>query len=227
MSSMHEALRLYKLGRYREALEKLRKLKVDEDSYGELSYYLGLCYTKLEQYDEALIYLEQVVSSDLGFAQVYQARMLLSFIYCETERYRLAEFELQKLVEDGYDSVQVHSALGYVLFVQGKAAAAIAELEKALQIDPENPTALNSLAFIMAEENIRPGIALSYVRKALEHKAEYPIYLDTLGWVLYRIGNLEEALATLRRARKMLPEDPEIRRHIRTVLETSNEQKNS
>lgn len=224
---MREAIRLYKIGRYREALEQLRKLKVEEETYGELSYYLGLCYAKLEQFEEALLYLEQVVTSDLGFAQIYQARMLLAYIYCETDRFRLAEFELLKLIEDGYDSVQVHSALGYVLFAQGKRAAAISQLEKALQIDGENPTALNSLAYIMAEENIRPGIALGYVRRALEQKPDNPVYLDTLGWVLFRIGNLEESLSTLRRARKKLPEDQDIRRHIKAVLDKTHEQKTS
>ncbi|WP_037545632.1 tetratricopeptide repeat protein [Spirochaeta lutea] len=220
---MREGIRLYKLGKYREALENLRSVKVAERDYAELSYFLGLCYTKLEQFEEALLYLEQVVTSELGFAQVYQARMILAYIYALTERHRLAEFELQRLIEDGYDSVQVHAALGYVLYREKKHAAAIKQLESGLAIDPANPTVLNTLAFIMAEENIRPGAALSYVRRALVAKPDHPAYLDTLGWVLFRMGDFKEALEHLRRARKAWPENQEIRDHIRKVMERNNE----
>ncbi len=220
---MQEGKQLFRQGKYREALDFFRGLKVDEESYAEQSYYLGLCYAKLSQFEEALLYLEQVVTSDLGFAQVYQARMILAFIYCETERFRLAEFELQKLIEDGYDSVQVHGALGFVLHAQGKKASAISQLERALEIDGQNPTALNSLAYIMAEENIRPGVALTYVRKALEKKPNHPAYLDTLGWVQYRIGNISEALHSLREAKKQWPDNKDIRKHIKAVIEKSHE----
>jgi tetratricopeptide (TPR) repeat protein len=220
---MVEGIKLYKLGKYKEALHYFRNVDSKEDLAGELSYYLGLCYAKLKQYEESLLYLEQVVTSDLGFAQVYQARMVLSYIYCETERYRLAEFELNKLIDDGYDSVQVHSALGYVLHAQGKKAAAINQLERALDIDKSNPTALNSLAYIMAEENIRPGVALTYIRKALEHHPNHPPYLDTLGWIQYRIGNIQESLESLRLARKKWPENNEIRKHLRVVLDKYHE----
>ncbi|NCN06131.1 MAG: tetratricopeptide repeat protein [Spirochaetales bacterium] len=220
---MLEGKKLYKQGKYREALEFFRKQKSDEDTFAEISYYLGLCYAKLEKLEEALLYLEQVVTSDLGFAQAYQARMLLAYIYCETDRFRLAEFELEKLSEDGYDSVQVHSALGFVLHAQGKKAAAIHQLEKALEIDERNPTALNSLAYIMAEENIRPGVALTYVRRALEQRPDHPAYLDTLGWVQFRIGNLTESLETLRRARKKWPDNNDIRSHLRVVMDKNHE----
>lgn len=223
---MEAAVKLYRAGKYQEALEAFRGLKVPEDEYSELAYYLGLCYTKLAHYDEALLYLEQVLSSDLGFAQVYQARMILALIYTETRRYRLAEFELQRLVEDGFQSVQVHCALGFVLHAQGKSAAAIRQFETALEIDNMNPTALNNIAYIMTEENIRPGVALSYVRRALEQKPDYGVYLDTLGWVQFKAGNLEEAMQTLARARARMPESDEVREHIREVMDTMNARNN-
>jgi len=224
---MVEGIRLYNKKQYREALNYFRTRNNKDDQTGELAYYLGLCYAKLNQFEESLLYLEQVVTSDLGYAQVYQARMLLSYIYCETKRYRLAEFELNKLLDDGYDSVQVHNSLGFVLHAQGKKAAAISQLERGLKIDNTNTTALNSLAYIMAEENIRPGVALSYIRKALDQKPDHPPYLDTLGWIHYRIGNLKDSLESLRLARKKWPDNEEIRNHLKAVVEKYHEVQNS
>jgi tetratricopeptide (TPR) repeat protein len=152
---MKKGIELYENGKYKEALRHFRSLQVDEDSYAEVSYYLGLCYAQLEQFDEALIYLDQVVAAAEDFAQVYQSRMLIGYIYANTGRYRLAEYEFQHLLDEGYDSSKVHAALGYILYKQGNIPASIKNLEEALSISAENATALNSLAFIMADEGIQ------------------------------------------------------------------------
>jgi tetratricopeptide (TPR) repeat protein len=62
----------------------------------ELAYFLGLCYTKLERYDEALLYLEQVVTAGQDPLRVYQCRLTLAYIYVITKRAKLAEFELKR-----------------------------------------------------------------------------------------------------------------------------------
>ena len=49
---MNEGIRLLKRGQYDRALAHLWGQKVDSDEYPELSYYLGLCYTHLEKYDD-------------------------------------------------------------------------------------------------------------------------------------------------------------------------------
>jgi tetratricopeptide (TPR) repeat protein len=190
---MKKGIELYENGKYKEALRHFRSLQVDEDSYAEVSYYLGLCYAQLEQFDEALIYLDQVVAAAEDFAQVYQSRMLIGYIYANTGRYRLAEYEFQHLLDEGYDSSKVHAALGYILYKQGNIPASIKNLEEALSISAENATALNSLAFIMADEGIQLPKAKEYVRRALELRPDHPAYLDTFGWILYKTGDLVNA----------------------------------
>jgi tetratricopeptide (TPR) repeat protein len=190
---MNKGIRLYRQQKYRQALDVFLEVQVEEDEQSALSYYIGLCYTHLGKFDEALLYLEQVVVSDLGFLQIYQGRMIMGYIYAITSRFRLAEFELNRLLEDGYESAKVYAALSYAVYAQKKTASAIANLEKALRIDPDNANALNSLGFILAENNIQLEAALQYCRRAVARSPENPAYIDSLALVQRRLGNLQQA----------------------------------
>ena len=66
-----EAVRLYNMKRWDQALQTFHG--VDTSSFTpaekmELAYYLGLCYTKLERYSDAVLYFEQVVTSEATIA---------------------------------------------------------------------------------------------------------------------------------------------------------------
>ena len=103
-TGLDAGIRMYRNHRYEAALAALLALDEDPAENPELAYYLGLCYTKLEQYDDALLYLEQVVTNHTNLLLIYQSRLILGYIYCVTERYRLAEFEMKKLLDEGYES---------------------------------------------------------------------------------------------------------------------------
>ncbi len=87
--------------------------------------------------------------------------MVLGYIYSVTGRYRLAEFEFTKVNEMGLQSSQAFAALGYVYYAQRKVPESVETLSKALELEPRNPNALNSLGFIYAEEKIDIGRAVS------------------------------------------------------------------
>jgi tetratricopeptide (TPR) repeat protein len=224
---MNEGIRLLKRGQYDRALAHLLGLKVDSDEYPELSYYLGLCYTHLEKFDEALLHLEQVVSSELSFTHVYQSRMILGYIYAVTGRYRLAEFEFRKILEDGFDSAKTHAALAYVLYEQKDLDGAFEELERALQLDPDNSNALNSLGFLLVESGRDPRKGLEYCRRAVRRQPRNAAYLDSLGWAYFKIGRLEEAKETLRSALEAAPGNKEIANHLRRVKRGSHDGESS
>lgn len=214
---MTKGIQLYKQGKYNEALRTLKSVDAEEHNHAQISYYIGLCYAKLEQFDESLIYLDQVVAADEDFAQVFQTRMVIGYIYATTGRYRLAEYEFQHLLDQGYDSSKVHAALGFILFKQGNVAGSIKNLQEALRLNEENATALNSLAFIMADQDIRISLARQYIQKALEIRPEHPAYLDTYGWILYKSGDLVNAQRVLGRAKELAPDASEIREHFEQV----------
>lgn len=222
MPGLREGRRLYRSKRYDLALAELLSAESggdDEEEFNlELAYYLGLCYTKLERYDDALLYLEQVVTASDDFVRAYQCRLALAYIYSITGRAKLAEFELKQLVEAGYESAQVRCALAYSLYNQGRAEDAVAQYEKALAVDPANATALNSLGYILADEGIDPRRALSLCRRAVAAKPQSAAYLDSLGWACFKCGDLAEARSSLRKANELAPRNRVIIEHVRAAL---------
>jgi Tfp pilus assembly protein PilF len=65
--------------------------------------------------------------------------------------------------------------------------------EEGLKIDPENPTLLNNYGYSLAERNIQIDRALVMAKKAVEAQPENPSFLDTIGWVYFRLGDYKKA----------------------------------
>ena len=82
---------------------------------------------------------------------------------------------------------------------------------------PDNHHAYNALGYSLAERNVRLDEALVLVTKALEMAPEDPFIMDSMGWVQYRLGKLDEAEKYLRRAYE-LRNDVEIAVHLGEVL---------
>jgi tetratricopeptide (TPR) repeat protein len=94
-------------------------------------------------------------------------------------------------------------------------------MEKALRqvmiAAPDNQHAYNALGYSLAERNERLPEAYALIDKAMKMAPGDPFIMDSMGWVQYRMGNLSEAEALLRRA-YALRSDPEIAVHLGEVL---------
>ncbi len=86
-----------------------------------------------------------------------------------------------------------------------------------LALDPDNSLALNALGYSLANLTDRFAEALALISHALELKPDDPAILDSMGWVQYRLGNLELALENLRKAFDRFP-DHEVAAHLGEVL---------
>ncbi len=76
----------------------------------------------------------------------------------------------------------------------------------ALQVQPDNITALNNLAYVYAENLDDPSRALPFARRAARIEPENPSILDTYAWTLARTGRYEEALAPMEQAVRLAAE---------------------
>jgi tetratricopeptide (TPR) repeat protein len=220
-ATFKEGVRLFNLRRWGPALQEF--LAIDTGQFSteentELAYYLGLCYMKMDRYDDALLYLEQVVTSSVEPLRVYQCRMTLAYIYVVTKRAKLAEFELNRLKKSGFESVQLYTTLAYTAWVQKQYTEAVELYEQALEFDENNTTAMNGLGYVLVDtgQDIQRG--LRYCRKAVDRKPNNPAYLDSLGWAYFKSGDTQEARIWLRRALDLAPHHPVIRAHMRTVV---------
>jgi tetratricopeptide (TPR) repeat protein len=224
-SSFEKGVRLFRMTRWELALAEF--LQVDSDGFSveedaELAYYLGLCYTKLERYDDAVAYLEQVIGASPDPLRLYQCRMALAYVYVITGRFKQAEFELARLMSGGFESVQVYTTMAYAAWSQRYFEKAVENYEKALALDENSTTALNGLGFILADSEIDVARGLRLCRKAVELKPQNAAYLDSLGWAYFKSGQNEESKTWLRRAMDAAPHQKEIREHMKIVIAPDN-----
>jgi Flp pilus assembly protein TadD len=214
---LKEAARLYAAGDWRGALAALAQVDSTQENHLDLAYYLGLCHARLSDWDEALLFLEQVVTASEDFLRVGQCRLALAYVYSMTGRSKLAEYELDQLLKIGYRSVQVLAALGHTSWKQGYAENAENWYAAALDKDPENPSALNGLGYVLASEGKDSARALTLCRKAVDRSPRNAAYLDSLGWAYHALGFEDEARDYIARALALAPQTEEIREHARVL----------
>lgn len=95
--------------------------------------------------------------------------------------------------------------------------AAEAEFRKVLDMNPDNDAALNYLGYMLADRNVRLDEARDLVSKAVAHEPNSGAYLDSLGWVYFRLNKLPEAEDKLREALRYMSRDPTVHDHLAEV----------
>ena len=90
-------------------------------------------------------------------------------------------------------------------------------LRKLIELRPDHAHAHNALGYSLADRNLRLPEALALIEKALSLAPDDAHILDSMGWVQFRMGNLERALEYLHKAYKLRPE-VEIAAHLGEVL---------
>ena len=110
---------------------------------------------------------------------------------------------------------------GLTLERLGEKDAAREVMEEVILAEPDHAEALNFLAYSLAEENRDLEDALEMAERAVALKPAGHI-LDTLGWVYYRLGRLEEARKAIEEAARLLAEDETVHEHLGDVLRALN-----
>jgi Flp pilus assembly protein TadD len=90
-------------------------------------------------------------------------------------------------------------------------------LRQIMLLEPNNQAAYNALGYSLADRGVRLPEAQKLIERALEITPNDPYIVDSLAWVFYRMGKLDEALKTLQGAYKTRA-DAEIGAHIGEVL---------
>ncbi len=114
-----------------------------------------------------------------------------------------------------------HNALGDHYARLGELGAARMAYLKAVQLMPNRSEILNSLANVMIRQ--KDPDAVKIAEQAVKNNPQNGWVLDTLGWAQFQSGQTERALTTLRKARDMEPDHPEIHYHLGVVLAQSGQ----
>lgn len=91
------------------------------------------------------------------------------------------------------------------------------DLRRILELEPDNAVALNALGYTLADRTDRYAEAYGLITRALALKPADPAFIDSLGWVQYRLMHYDEAVRLLRRAHHDMP-DHEVAAHLGEVL---------
>lgn len=92
-----------------------------------------------------------------------------------------------------------------------------------LLLDSGNALAMNNYAYLLSLQGRDLAEAKNLAMKAAAQEPDNPVYLDTLGWVLFGLGEYREALQHLEKAFSLAGDDPEIAGHLLKVYEKTGE----
>lgn len=92
-----------------------------------------------------------------------------------------------------------------------------ADFRKALELNPEQPQVLNYLGYSLVEKQIKLEEALDMIERAVAARPDSGYIVDSLGWVLFRLGKYEQAVGHMERATELMPIDPIVNDHLGDV----------
>lgn len=190
--------------------------EVASDAYRlEAQRLIGLLKADRGDPDSAIVHLSSLSpSNDEERVQIYLTK---EQVYREADKYDNAKTLLD-------EALVIFPDNGDLLYARALVAAQLsmidlheADLRKLILNEPENAHAYNALGYTLADQTDRYSEALTLVEKALELRPEDPFIIDSMGWVQYRLGNLDAALEYLTKAHETRA-DAEIAAHLGEVL---------
>jgi tetratricopeptide (TPR) repeat protein len=151
--------------------------------------------------------------------------IMLSQIYMRLKRWKDSEDALQqaeKLAARPEEKEYIQFLQGSIYERQKKFDQAEQAFRQVLQQNPSNSMALNYLGYMLADRNTHLEEALTLIKKALDFDPQNGAYLDSLGWVYFKLGNYDQAEENLRRAADKSPNDATVQDHLGELYARTN-----
>jgi tetratricopeptide (TPR) repeat protein len=176
---------------------------------------LALNLDTLEKTDEAKASLEKLIVAN---PKDVEAIMALGNVL----RGRKQFAECADVYTKGVDTIQKPEKSNWVIFYfrgicmerSKQWPKAEADLQKSLELFPDQPHVLNYLGYSWIDQGVHLDDGMKMIKRAVEQRADDGYIVDSLGWAYYRLGNMEEAVKHLERAVELKPEDPTINDHL-------------
>ena len=165
--------------------------------------------------DEARKHLQSIKPRD--DAQRIQLVQTEANLLREAQAYSDAYDLLGKSLEGTPDSVDLLYDQAMIAEKLDRLDVMERNLRRVMVIQPEHAHAYNALGYTFADRNLRLPEARKLIEKALELAPQDGYIIDSLGWVLFRMGQISEAVVQLRRAFQMRPE-AEVGAHLGEAL---------
>jgi len=173
----------------------------------------------MDQVDEAKAVLDKLAAADPNDLRIYDA---LGNIMRARKRYAEAVDYYSKAIALIPKPDKKHWTYYYsrgTSYERTKRwSQAEADLQKALQLNADQPLVLNYLGYSWVDQNRNLKEGMKLIEKAVTLKPDDGYIVDSLGWAHYRQGNYKDAVRYLERAVELRPEDPVLNDHLGDAL---------
>jgi tetratricopeptide (TPR) repeat protein len=198
-------------------------------------------YSKIDKGDHWLEVQIRIARIEVKTGKLDQARARLKNLRftkpAQAQRLLLVEGDLlsqQKMLEEAYglygQYLEAHPEDYDVLYARSLVAekldlldVAETDLKKIIQVEPENARAMNALGYTLADRTTRYQEALQYIEQAIKLTPDDPAVMDSMGWVQFKLGQLQKAREYLQKAYDQTS-DAEIAAHLGEVLWSMGDQ---
>lgn len=191
--------------------EKVKEYASRQPKSAPIQVYLGILYLQNGDREKARAAFNAAKAGD---PQYVKADFALVQVDVLEGKLGDAQKRLDTILAANDHSSVAHLWLGIVEQAQGHQAVALQEFRKSLDLDAQNPQALNNLAFLLSDYANKPDEALPYAEKARELAPKQAEYAGTLGWIFYQKGLYETAVTQLAAADSMKQRDPIMKYHL-------------
>lgn len=178
--------------------EMLRTAVEKADTSREAYVTVGLTYYQNGDADAAL----KVVNLGLArFPEDYRLHYIKGLSLQSQDKYTGATGVYEKAVELYPEDINILSALALAYDTQGLFSKSEEAYERAIKIDPMNALILNNYAYNLSERDKNLDKALSMAKIAIEKEPENASYLDTIGWIYFKMRNYKSARKNISQSR--------------------------
>ena len=214
-------------GKKQEALQTLKAARLRfPDDYGFLRQEATVL-TELGRVDEAVTIVKSLIGKKKTgvLSPMYDDftnYLFISMLYSDAKRGKEAvEAANQAFQVAGSDDRKQIAKLSLATAQQnsGDFKGAETTLREILSESPNNPVAQNNLGYFLAERNEKLDEALKLIQEAVKSEPENSSYLDSLGWVYFKLGKLDLAEENLKKALKYDTSSATIHEHLGDVYQ--------
>lgn len=198
-----------------QAIKLYSEVADDSEFHVQSALRAAYLYSVAGNYDDALAILQN--ASPTTFDDQKQVLLTEIDILVDADQYDKALENCNKVLALIPDDVDFLYARSVVYGLLQKPAESEKDLRAILAIEPNNANALNALGFTLANQPSRMQEAMPLIQKAMNLNPENPAFMDSMGWLLFKLGRNQEAISMLDKAYR-LSGDNEIAAHLGEVL---------
>jgi tetratricopeptide (TPR) repeat protein len=175
---------------------------------------------QLSDYEKALYHYHFIESSSENQSDVQRG---IGFSLYQLKRPQEAVSYLEKAARLNDKDVLSMTLLAGIFQDQKDFERSDEYFEKVLRADPENDLILNNYSYSLADRGVHLDKALKMIRRVMEKSPDNSHYLDTYGWVLFRLGRYDQALRYIQKSYDLDSSSWEVAMHLGDIYEQLNQ----